>query len=189
MPDGHPSQPRPTERPESLRQNIATKSKPKMKPYLFQPGLIPLLVSNPHSGTFIPPEIAETMTVAGNEKRDTDWFLARLYDFPVLKRAAVLKSNLSRYVIDLNRPPSNKSLYPGQATTELCPRYSFDNDPIYHEGQQPDAAEVEKRIEHYWRPYHQQLSNELNRLVDRFGFVMMLDVHSIAGKLPRLFEC
>jgi N-formylglutamate deformylase len=159
-----------------------------MKLFQFQRGLIPLMVSNPHSGTFIPPEIAATMSPEALIKRDTDWFLARLYDFPVLKKAGMIKANLSRYVIDLNRRSDGESLYPGQNTTGLCPRITFEKEAIYLEGKEPDASEVGKRVEHFWRPYHDQLNEELDRLVGEFGYVVFLDVHSIADQVRMLFE-
>jgi N-formylglutamate deformylase len=159
-----------------------------MKLFQFQRGAIPLMVSNPHSGTFIPPEIAETMTEAALVRRDTDWFLARLYDFPILANAASIKANLSRYVIDLNRPRDNESLYPGQQTTGLCPLITFRQESIYQSGAEPDDKELQKRIEHYWQPYHDQLNSELDRLVKEFGYVVLLDVHSIAEKVPMLFS-
>lgn len=159
-----------------------------MKLFQFQRGMIPLMVSNPHSGTFIPPEIAETMTAAAMVKRDTDWFLSRLYDFPILEKAGSIKANLSRYVIDLNRPRNNQDLYPGQQTTGLCPQITFRREAIYQSGREPDEQELEKRIEHFWQPYHDQLQAELERLVEQFGYVVLLDVHSIAQFVPMLFE-
>ena len=159
-----------------------------MKLFRFQKGYSPLMVSNPHSGTFILPEIAETMTEAGLEKRDTDWFLSQVYDLPPLESAAMISANLSRYVIDLNRPADNQSLYPGQVTTGICPIKTFAGQPIYKDGFEPDEKEVAKRIEHYWQPYHDQLRAELERLIDEFGFVVLLDAHSIAQQVPLLFD-
>jgi len=159
-----------------------------MKPFRFQKGYSPLVVSNPHSGTNILPEIADLMTESGLEKRDTDWFLSRLYDLPALESAAMISANLSRYVVDLNRPSNNDSLYPGKSTTGICPETTFAGESIYQPGLAPDAAEIAKRIEHYWQPYHDQLRAELERLVDKFGFVVLLDVHSIAQRVPMLFD-
>ena len=147
-----------------------------------------MVVSNPHSGVFIPPEIAQNMTESGLEKRDTDWFLSRLYDLPAIESAAMISANASRYVVDLNRPADNHSLYPGLATTGICPKITFNRQPIYKNGLEPDEAEIANRIEHYWRPYHDQLRVELERLVKKFGFAVLLDVHSIAQRVPMLFE-
>ena len=159
-----------------------------MKLFRFQKGYSPFLISNPHSGTFIPPEITERMTAAGLERRDTDWFLSRVYDLPAIESAAMISANASRYVIDVNRPPDNESLYPDQITTGICPKITFTQQPIYREGLEPDAAETQQRIEHYWQTYHDQLHGELERLVAEFGFAVLLDVHSIAQRVPLFFE-
>lgn len=159
-----------------------------MKLFRFQKGYTPLLVSNPHSGTFVPPEIAERMTPAGLEKRDTDWHLSRLYDFPAIESAAMISANASRYVVDLNRPSDNQTLYPGQATTGICPTITFAEQPIYQNGQEPSEKEIANRIEHYWQPYHDQLRAELDRLVAQFGFAVLIDAHSIAQRVPMLFD-
>ncbi|MDG1875504.1 MAG: N-formylglutamate deformylase [Mariniblastus sp.] len=159
-----------------------------MKLFRFQKGYSPFMISNPHSGVLIPPEIASEMTAAGLSRCDTDWHLSRLYDFPCVESAAMISANLSRYVIDLNRSPKDESLYPGKATTGIVPKITFNADPIYKAGREPDEAEIAKRIEHYWQPYHAQLRAELNRLVEQFGFAVLLDTHSIASEVPMLFE-
>ncbi len=155
--------------------------------YSFKPGSIPLMVSIPHNGSRIPEELAQTMTQDGQSSRDTDWFLDRLYDFPELREASVLVAELSRYVIDLNRPQTNESLYPGQTTTGLVPQTCFDGAAIYTDDP-PDPGEVQRRIETYWRPYHEQLESELARLAEIHGRVVLVEAHSIASHVPRLFD-
>ena len=49
----------------------------------------------------------------------------RLYGFAAELGATIVKTSLSRSIIDVNRDPSGASLYPGQATTELCPTDDF----------------------------------------------------------------
>jgi N-formylglutamate amidohydrolase len=68
--------------------------------------------------------------------------------------ASTLSARWSRYLIDLNRPPENTNLYPGQDTTGLCPVDTFGRERLYREGMEPDEAEVQRRLERYWRPYH-----------------------------------
>ena len=70
----------------------------------------------------------------------------------------------SRYVIDLNRPPEDAPMYPGANNTELCPTHFFTGEPLYRHGREPDAAEVARRRERYWRPYHDALRAELERI-------------------------
>ncbi|WP_321788890.1 N-formylglutamate deformylase [Paraburkholderia sp. J94] len=154
----------------------------------FQPGTVPLLVSIPHLGTAIPDEVRTQLTDVAGEVADTDWHLDRLYAFAHKLGASVLGARVSRYVIDLNRPPSGESLYPGQTTTGLCPTETFRGEPLYRHGSGPDAAEIARRLDHYWRPYHAQLRAELDRLKAEFGAVLLWEAHSIASVLPRLFD-
>jgi N-formylglutamate deformylase len=156
--------------------------------YQFNAGTIPLLVSMPHVGTDIPDEIAATMTSAAVDKQDTDWHLVRLYDFLQDMGASTLSARWSRYAIDLNRPPENTNLYPGQDTTGLCPVDTFHREPLYRAGCVPDQAEVERRLQRYWQPYHQQLRAELDRLLAIHGRVALWDAHSIASHVPRFFD-
>lgn len=148
----------------------------------------PLLISIPHMGTYIPDGIADRLTPAANLLADTDWHLAQLYDFAKSMGATILQATHSRYVIDLNRPPGDESLYPGQATTSLCPTETFPGESIYQDGQAPTKEEIAERLATYWRPYHDQLQAELARLRALHGAVLLWDAHSIASRLPRLFD-
>jgi N-formylglutamate deformylase len=152
------------------------------------PGTVPLLISMPHTGTFLPPDIAARLTDAALRLPDTDWHMQRLYDFAVALGASVVVATHSRYAIDLNRPRDNASLYPGQDTTGLCPVDTFHREPLYREGQQPDAAEIQRRIDQYWEPYHAALQRELDRLRELHGNVVLWDAHSIRSVVPRFFD-
>jgi N-formylglutamate deformylase len=150
-------------------------------------GTAPLLISMPHTGTLLPPDIAARLTDAALRLPDTDWHLRRLYDFVDELGASLIVATHSRYAIDLNRPPDGADLYPGQDTTALCPVDTFDRKPLYREGQQPDAAEIQRRIVRYWKPYHAALQSELARLRERHARVVLWDAHSIRSVLPRFF--
>jgi N-formylglutamate deformylase len=151
-------------------------------------GSLPLLVSLPHDGSHIPPELSERMAPESRRAPDTDWHVSRLYAFAKEMGASVLVPSHSRYVVDLNRPPDDVSLYPGQNTTGLCPAVRFNGEPVYLEGQSPSEDEVQSRVERYWRPYHAQLVEELQRLRARHGRVLLWEGHSIRGEVPFLFE-
>lgn len=159
-----------------------------MEIFTLESGRAPLLVSLPHDGSHIPDALAARMTPAARTAPDTDWFVSRLYAFARELGASILRPNHSRYVVDLNRPPDDVSLYPGQNTTGLCPSVRFTGEPVYLPGQEPDEAEVAARVERYWRPYHDALADELARLRARFGRALLWDGHSIRGELPFLFE-
>jgi len=90
--------------------------------------------------------------------------------------------------VDLNRPPDDTSLYPGQNTTGLCPLLQFSGEPVYRDGAQPDPAEIAARVAAYWRPYHDTLDAELARIRGEHGRAVLWEGHSIRGTLPFLFD-
>jgi len=151
-------------------------------------GAAPLIVSVPHDGTAVPDDIAARLTDSARRVPDTDWHIARLYAFARDLGASMIVPKYSRYVIDLNRSEDDVSLYPGQNTTGLCPIVQFNGEPVYREGQQPTPKEIAQRVERYWRPYHQALRDELDRLRTEHGRVLLWEGHSIKGELPFLFE-
>ena len=151
-------------------------------------GSVPLLVSLPHDGTFVPADIAARLTPQARRVPDTDWHIARLYAFARDLGASVIVPTHSRYVIDLNRGEDDISLYPGQNTTGLCPVVRFSGEPVYLDGQAPSEDEVRERVERYWRPYHDALRGELERIRAAHGRAVLWEGHSICGELPFLFE-
>jgi len=100
----------------------------------------------------------------------------------------VLGARVSRYVIDLNRPPDGANLYPGQDTTGLLPVDTFDKAPLYRDGHLPDDAEVARRRDLYWKPYHEALQGELAALKAQHGKVLLWEAHSIRSHVPRFFD-
>ena len=152
-------------------------------------GSAPLLLSLPHDGSAIPPALAARMTPEARRAPDTDWHVAQLYAFARELGASILVPKHSRYVIDLNRGEDDTSLYPGQNTTGLVPLRRFTGEPVYLPGMEPDPGEVAARIERHWRPYHQALRGELDRLLAMHGRVALWEGHSIRGSgLAFLFE-
>ncbi|HLU13453.1 MAG TPA: N-formylglutamate deformylase [Arenimonas sp.] len=151
-------------------------------------GSIPLLLSLPHDGSEIPAELAARMQPESRSAPDTDWFVSRLYAFARDLGASLLVPRYSRYVVDLNRPPDDTSLYPGQNTTGLCPAVRFDGQPVYLPGREPSPEEVAQRVRTYWQPYHQALQDELARLRETHGRAVLWEGHSIRAVVPFLFE-
>src|SRR5688572_28892609 len=151
-------------------------------------GTAPLLVSIPHTGTDITAEIEADLVSLWLARKDADWWIEKLYDFVPALGATVLRNTISRTVIDVNRDPSGASLYPGQATTGLCPTETFDGDNLYRPGREPDQAEIARRREHYFDPYHGALTAEIERLRRSHGRIVLYDCHSIRSVVPRLFD-
>jgi formiminoglutamase len=151
-------------------------------------GEAPLVVSFPHTGTDIPAEIEGKFTSPWLARKDADYWVDQLYGFARDLGATTIRTAISRTVIDVNRDPSGVSLYPGQATTELCPTTSFDGEPLYLAGAEPDTAEIDRRRTVWFTPYHVAIEDELARLKARHGKVVLYDAHSIRSVVPRLFE-
>ncbi len=150
-------------------------------------GNAPLLLCMPHTGTEIPPALEARFVSAWLARKDTDWWIDRLYAFAAALDASVVRTGISRSVIDANRDPSGASLYPGQATTELCPTTTFDGEALYRAGAAPDAAEIEQRRHAYFEPYHAAVRAQLARLREQHRAVVLYDCHSIRSHIPRLF--
>lgn len=152
-------------------------------------GTTPLLLSLPHVGTIVPDEIAADFVERALDVEDTDWHLATLYAFARDELgASLLVPRLSRYAIDLNRPPENAPMYPGANNTELVPTRFFSGEPLYRDGRAPDEAAVQRRLARWWRPYHDALVGEIDRLRQVHGHALLWDGHSIRSTLPWLFE-
>ncbi|MFC5526505.1 N-formylglutamate deformylase [Rhodanobacter ginsengisoli] len=160
-----------------------------MANFTLQRGRVPLLISLPHDGSYIPDDIAARMLPAARRSPDTDWHVGRLYE-PLAQAlgASVLKPLASRYVVDLNRPADGHALYPGQRETGLVSTVGFDGEPLYRDGESPDGDEVQRRINEFWQPYHHALAQELARLCAEHGRAILWEGHSIRSQVPMLFE-
>ncbi|WP_374465874.1 N-formylglutamate deformylase [Ferrovibrio sp.] len=151
------------------------------------PGQTPLLVDVPHAGLGLSPGLSDRLTDSGRRLTDTDWHVEKLYGFAAELGIGLMVATHSRYVVDLNRDPQGRALYPGADNTELCPTRGFDGEPLYREGAGPDTSEVAARAAVYWHPYHQRLAAELQAIRARHGYAILLDGHSIAAEVPRFF--
>jgi N-formylglutamate deformylase len=158
-----------------------------MEPLLVKRGDGPLILGQPHGGTYVPPDVWAGLNDNGRELADTDWHIGRLYE-GLGDKVTVVAATFHRYVIDANRDPSGSSLYPGQNTTGLCPLTDFDGQAIYLEGKEPDAIETEQRRTKFHAPYHAALADEIARVKARHGFAIVYDCHSIRSRVPFLFE-
>jgi len=150
-------------------------------------GSAPLLLCMPHAGTTIPAEMEARLVSPWLARKDTDWWIDRLYEFAFRLGASVVRMDVSRTVIDCNRDPSGASLYPGQATTELCPTTTFDGELLYRIGGAPQEAEIAARRNAWFDPYHRAIEQEIARLRALHPAIVLYDCHSIRSRIRRLF--
>lgn len=167
-------------------QSLAMSSNTNL--FTLVPGHTPLLVNVPHAGRGLSRGLAERLTPAARRLTDTDWHVEKLYDFVTDLGVGLMVATHSRYVVDLNRDPAGRALYPGADNTELCPTGGFDGTPLYADGAIPDADEVQQRRALYWQPYHDRLAAELEAIRVRHGHAVLLDGHSIVSEAPRFFQ-
>ncbi len=149
-------------------------------------GNSPVVLAQPHGGTYMPEDVWKKLNDTGKRLTDTDWHINRLYD-GLLDTATVVHNKVHRYAIDANRDPKGASLYPGQNTTSLCPITDFDGAPIYQTGKEPCVVEIESRRVAYHAPYHAALRQEIDRVRKLHGVVVLYDCHSIRSNIPYLF--
>ena len=100
----------------------------------------------------------------------------------------MLVATHSRYVIDLNRPPDDANLYPGQDTTGLCPVDTFDRDAALLDGRAcGDDEEIARAREPTGSPTTRSCAASSSACARAWHRVLW-DAHSIRSVLPRFFE-
>ncbi|MCP1727154.1 N-formylglutamate amidohydrolase [Natronospira proteinivora] len=139
---------------------------------------VPLVVSIPHTGVRVPEGVSRFFAQPKmHALPNTDWHLHELYDFLPELGVTTIHAVFSRFVVDLNRPPENKPLYPGRFETGLVPNHTFHGEDIWTHP--PDAEEIERRRQLYHAPYHAKLQALLESTRERFGRAVLIDAHSI----------
>jgi N-formylglutamate amidohydrolase len=146
----------------------------------------PLLVEIPHAGLIVPEAIRHELLAPEDAlMRDADIYVDRLYEHSARAGATLLVAKLSRYVVDLNRArddldAATVSGHPIGAGTQprgVVWRATTDGRPVLLRPLGP--AELNNRLERYYVPYHKVLQLNLDRLRDRFGYVILLAAHSM----------
>ncbi|MFN5169688.1 MAG: N-formylglutamate amidohydrolase [Cyclobacteriaceae bacterium] len=150
---------------------------------------VPIVVSVPHCGTAFPEELVshfDPKLIAAPD--DTDWFVHELYDFVSDLGIDMIHAHYSRWVIDLNRDPQSKPLYTdGRIITDLCPSTTFLGEPLFVDRRgEVTADEIQRRVQNYYLPYHQQLQQLLAATKEKFGQVLLWDCHSIRQHVPTI---
>lgn len=168
-----------------------------MRPRLWQGGVI---FASPHSGRCYPDWfLAESRLDLRLLRSSEDAFVDRLIA-PALEHGAVLLSaRMPRAVVDLNRGAEELDplVVQGAAPRVMTPRVMaglgviprvVSHGRAIHERPIP-LHEAERRIQRFWRPYHQALSGLIAEALARFGGALLVDMHSMPrdalGNLPR----
>jgi N-formylglutamate deformylase len=150
---------------------------------------VPIVISIPHCGVAFPDELKDQYDPELIQAPDdTDWFVDQLYDFAPALGITMISAVYSRWVIDLNRDPQSKPLYTdGRIITGLCPTTDFLGTQLYRDSRtMVEKKEVDRRLETYYLPYHQKISELLRDLKTNFGKVLLWDCHSIRQVVPTI---
>ena len=146
---------------------------------------VPLVVSIPHTGTHLPPDLrARLASDAMRALPMTDWHLHDLYAFLPALGVTTILATWSRFFVDLNRAPDDRPLYPGRFETGLVARETFHGEAIW--ATPPTPEEVERHRLRVHAPYHAELLRLLEQTRARFGAAHLIDAHSVASRASRL---
>ena len=160
----------------------------ELKTFSFYEGSSPLLVSIPHDGRLLSEDIKKSFKEKFIELPDTDWHMNRLYESFKDTQWNIISANFSRYVVDLNRSSDDTKLYKDYQSTGLCPIKSFSGEHLYSDDNEISELTIKRRVESYWKPYHDKIKQTLESIKSKYGYAILWDAHSIKSRIPNLFE-
>ncbi len=156
----------------------------------------PVVLDSPHSGTVFPKDFGAEVPEK-SLRRVQDCFVDELFSNAPENGASLLAALFPRSYIDPNRAetdidirmidgdwmhpvvPTEKTRLGHGLIWRTCPA-----ERSMYSSRLP-AEKIERRIEQYWRPYHEALENEIARLHGEFGIVFHLNCHSMpSGSSP-----
>lgn len=134
---------------------------------------IPIIISIPHSGTYIPKNMKENL-LENVVLSNIDWYLQELYSFLKDLGFTTIINNVNRYVVDINREilDNDNDSY---TRSYIYTKTTFEKE-MYKEF--PNKEEIEHRINEYYKPYHKVVEQAIKEKLDKFDKVYLLDLHS-----------
>ncbi|RDU96220.1 N-formylglutamate amidohydrolase [Trinickia dinghuensis] len=138
----------------------------------------PILVVTPHTGTDVPSELRRHTAWAPVQGRIVDPAGMLLQTAARRAGASLITARFNPCVIDFNVAADRRSLAPSFGHLRLCRTYNAGNEALYEPGAELDLEEVERRVEQYWRPFHDVVVAELERLRGLHENVLLLVSHA-----------
>jgi N-formylglutamate deformylase len=144
-----------------------------------------LVVEVPHAGLHVPSAWAEPLAAGDRDVlRDADTFVDELVQDTTTRGAALLRANVSRYVVDLNR---GRDEYDARAVAGARADVSLPHGLFWHTTAAGDRllrralseAEAEERLRAVYDPYHAELERLVHERLDDHGIAVVLAVHSM----------
>jgi N-formylglutamate amidohydrolase len=148
---------------------------------------VPVIVEVPHAGLEVDAEVLSTLVAPALAiGRDADLYVDELYaDAPDLG-ATLLTARMSRYVCDLNRSEHDVDRETVQGATGrssphgLIWRSTTDNRAAI--ARPLPKSELERRLQAYYRPYHDRLDELVRARLATHGFVIVVSGHSMPSR-------
>jgi len=153
----------------------------------------PVVFTSSHSGRdYSPAFLAEARLPPLNLRRSEDSFVDELFDAAPDHGAPLLAANFPRAFCDANREPweldpamfldplpdwVNTSSPRVGAGLGTIARVVASGEPIY--SGKLRFIEAERRIQTYWRPFHDTLGRLIADVKARFGYCWLIDCHSM----------
>ncbi len=143
-----------------------------------------VIVEVPHAGLRLDPEsLALCSAPARSIGRDADLYVDTLFSAAPSVGAHLIYSHMSRYVCDLNRQADDVDAYTsteGSATSSphgVVWRKTTEGRPAL--ATPVPGAEIQRRLDLIYRPYHARLAALIAEKKARFGFAILLCGHSM----------
>lgn len=176
----------------------------KIVPFTLQKSTdaVQIVISIPHGGFHYCEEIAQQNTLYFERMRSLeDSGTSLLKDMIKIDNSAIISAELSRALIDLNRPataldpqlydedisrslPQDRFARYIQAGYGVAPRLCAQKKSLYEK--RLSVKSTQKLIDRFHKPYHETLAYLLAQGARRYGQVILLDIHSMpshyAGK-------
>ncbi len=137
----------------------------------------PLLISIPHGGDIIPPEVEGKLRLDKKDLiEDSDAFTRQIYNIEETARK-VICAGILRAVVDPSRPPND---LPPANPDGVVKSHTCYNKKIYYNGYHKDAHLIDKLLTKYYDDYHRRIQQEVRRSDIQIAF----DCHTMAATAP-----
>jgi len=155
--------------------------------------LSPIVVDSPHSGRIYPIDF-DFICPLPLLRQAEDAYVDELIGGAAEAGATVIIAEFPRSMIDVNRAENDidpaaidgvwpEPLAPDEMTLAgfgLIRRLARNNIPLYRGPL--SVAEIKRRIDVYYRPYHECLRHRIAARITQFGSCYLLDVHSMPDR-------
>ncbi|MEP0231940.1 N-formylglutamate amidohydrolase [Roseibium sp.] len=155
---------------------------------IVEKGESPLILCLPHTGVDVPPAVEKRFSATGRLQADISWRLEQVLDIARELDATIIRSTISRYVIDVDRPADQMADSDISPRDSLCPLSTLDLKRIYLADEEPGPIETEQRKHLFYQPFHQALEEQIGRLRRLHDEVVLFDCQSMRSRIRGFVE-